>query len=1338
MSLLKILPLFRDRRYVYIVFFILLCIGLIQAGSYFIASYVNEHWENISTERTRKSVDRVLSTFNDYQIETLSFAERVAADDELRKSLSKYLGGGKEELSNLFSTIERRNAYNAYTIEIYNRFADCIAWSGRRVPTPDSVIQKGLTGRRLSIVSQGFIYSYLSVLVPIQLTPNTVNAVVVVSRTLEVNYPLHNRFLRSTGLASQLSKWMNTKVEFDFSPMATESKDGRIVSAVITGINGSKIGMLYIMKPGRSVAVQEIKDTTMKITVFLIVVLSLVICYGLRKLYWDQSALSFKRFFVLTINLWLVRYLWLFIGFPSRLSDADIFQPTYFASTFGFGIAKNTGEVLLSVLFLLINCIYLLSVTVNYIKQQGSAQRTTSKLRTFLGLVLTLLFALLFSLLLRGYGATMRSVVFDSTLKYNDPTSVLPSPMLALMELNLLLLTISLILCSIAILLLAYRAIELFRISFDLKWIHSWSGAKGAIILVFVIIGFMSNAAFNSPIPQMYQLVFTIVLAVAGIMVFRKIVHGQSFGVIKTSAIVLLLSIVIIYPLLDDKVREYQREVVQVAASELVQPVDGWMTFILNETMSQISTDENLIAELQEENNERLPALAFQVWATSRLSHEGYNSAVIIMDTTNHVLSRFSVGIPDRDITQFLASLQPLRASQAFITSLTESRGRKKYVGFMPILNEEGKALGGVWILLPARESVLSKALAPEILRSYRSEGANGEFENIIISEFINGELSSSTADDFPRGYRMPDEVYVMLRERKSGATTWIKETIEGDSYSSYYIVAESVNGKERMLALSIKELDIRWHIFNFSKMGLFYLVVSVLCLLIYFVYRLSKGGHYRLTFRDKLLIAFLVVSVIPTLLVWSYVRDFSLESIRDTLRQRLSEDLMIVKESLSRWFSEDISSNTLNTVVTNDFCKGIATETGKDFNVYIGSDIIASSRPEVYQTELLDRRLSNQAYLNIVLLGKRFYAENESIGQFPYLVGYEPLLNSRGEIVGIISLPTLYRQTQIEQDMAKTSAFIFGGYAIVLVLIVGLGTFFANRISSPIKRLTDATRRVSSGELDVEVQAQSKDELGTLVDSFNRMIRDVKKSRKELALAERELAWREMAKQVAHEIKNPLTPMKLLAQHLQQAYRDKAKNFSEIFETATQTLIEQIDALGRIASEFSRFAKMPQRQYERCSVNELLLDTVHLFEQSETTEKKEVDFELNFSDNIPEILADKEELRRVFINIVRNGIQAIHTAVSDQATSRKGKVHIQTTLENGSVRITISDNGCGIPDEIKDRLFEPNFSTKTDGMGLGLAISKKIIDDLNGRIEIASQVGKGTEVKIVLPIGSV
>jgi nitrogen fixation/metabolism regulation signal transduction histidine kinase len=195
---------------------------------------------------------------------------------------------------------------------------------------------------------------------------------------------------------------------------------------------------------------------------------------------------------------------------------------------------------------------------------------------------------------------------------------------------------------------------------------------------------------------------------------------------------------------------------------------------------------------------------------------------------------------------------------------------------------------------------------------------------------------------------------------------------------------------------------------------------------------------------------------------------------------------------------------------------------------------------------------------------------------------------------------------------------------------------------------------------------------------------------------------------------------MKLALQHLRQTYKDRVDNFDEVFEEVSQMVIRQVDALSRIASEFSSFARMPKARLERLSVNDVVREAAYLFEQDAL-----VKFEIHLDQHLPPIMADREELRRAFINIIRNGIQAMNS---------QGRMIVTTAKSEYDIEVRVRDFGSGIPNEIKGKLFQPNFSTKTDGMGLGLAIVKKTVEDLNGSIEIESIVGEGTTVVMHIP----
>jgi two-component system nitrogen regulation sensor histidine kinase NtrY len=228
------------------------------------------------------------------------------------------------------------------------------------------------------------------------------------------------------------------------------------------------------------------------------------------------------------------------------------------------------------------------------------------------------------------------------------------------------------------------------------------------------------------------------------------------------------------------------------------------------------------------------------------------------------------------------------------------------------------------------------------------------------------------------------------------------------------------------------------------------------------------------------------------------------------------------------------------------------------------------------------------------------------------------------------------------------------------------------------------------------------------------------------LSRSERESAWREMAKQIAHEINNPLTPMKLSVQHLQRSWHDNRENFDEYLEKVSRTLIEQIDNLSFIASEFSYFAKMPKAFNEEINIVDKVRNTLTLFSNTEN-----VDFVFEHESEEIQVFADKEQLSRVFINLIKNAIQSI-------PDTRQGKVSISLILNGQMVRVSITDNGKGIPEELQGKLFTPSFTTKSSGMGLGLSIVKSIIESFGGNISFKTKVNHGTTFVFELPVQSI
>jgi nitrogen fixation/metabolism regulation signal transduction histidine kinase len=287
----------------------------------------------------------------------------------------------------------------------------------------------------------------------------------------------------------------------------------------------------------------------------------------------------------------------------------------------------------------------------------------------------------------------------------------------------------------------------------------------------------------------------------------------------------------------------------------------------------------------------------------------------------------------------------------------------------------------------------------------------------------------------------------------------------------------------------------------------------------------------------------------------------------------------------------------------------------------------------------------------------------------------------------------------------------------------VVLAVIISERIVQPIKMIQNKFEKIELGKQHEKIEYNRKDELGQLVSEYNNMAQKLEESAKLLAQGERESAWREMAKQIAHEIKNPLTPMKLSIQFLMRSKENNDADFDKKLEKVSGTLIQQIDTLSSIATGFSNFAKMPKPDEHPFNVVETLGNVIQLFNNIENID---ITSDLGEESEII-IVADKEQISRVFINLIKNATQAIPEGV-------RGKIHVSLTHAEKLV-IKISDNGCGIPDEIRGKLFTPSFTTKSSGSGLGLAMVKNIIINAKGDITFESEVGKGTTFIITLPL---
>jgi nitrogen fixation/metabolism regulation signal transduction histidine kinase len=309
-------------------------------------------------------------------------------------------------------------------------------------------------------------------------------------------------------------------------------------------------------------------------------------------------------------------------------------------------------------------------------------------------------------------------------------------------------------------------------------------------------------------------------------------------------------------------------------------------------------------------------------------------------------------------------------------------------------------------------------------------------------------------------------------------------------------------------------------------------------------------------------------------------------------------------------------------------------------------------------------------------------------------------------------------------ESLLKTVSYLIAVYVFVFGIFIVLAYFISTYLADPLKRLLQGLRRISSGRLDTIVPVTTQDEIGELANAYNFMIFRLKDLQKELAEAERQAAWSEMARQIAHEIKNPLTPMKLSLQHLQRLVLlqdEQDENLKPAFERISKTLIQQIDSLSSIAADFSKFAQPQSEPFTEQNLNDLLLEINDLYQHD-----RFIKINVDLSDNPLIIQGIGDDLKRVFINLMKNSIEAMENG---------GIIIVRTYPYKDQAFVEFADTGSGIPVEIQSRVFQPNFSTKSSGTGIGLAICKKIVDAHGGSISFASVPKSGTTFTLSFPL---
>jgi two-component system nitrogen regulation sensor histidine kinase NtrY len=351
----------------------------------------------------------------------------------------------------------------------------------------------------------------------------------------------------------------------------------------------------------------------------------------------------------------------------------------------------------------------------------------------------------------------------------------------------------------------------------------------------------------------------------------------------------------------------------------------------------------------------------------------------------------------------------------------------------------------------------------------------------------------------------------------------------------------------------------------------------------------------------------------------------------------------------------------------------------------------------------------------------KTFLEEFEENGQ-KYQSSYSIITDSYFKPLAILNLPYIEDDGFIKKELRENLSRLAVAYLFMILIAIVLAYFLSKYIT---RSLNEVSEKITETRLNKRnkkiVVTETSEEISALVSAYNGMIDELENSAAQLAASEREAAWREMAKQVAHEIKNPLTPMRLTVQSFQRNFDPLDDNIKQKLDEYSNTLIQQIDTMSSIASAFSTYAKMPAQKDETLNVTKITKLALDIFNENYIYfYSEENDITAKF---------DRTQLIRVITNLIKNSIQAI-----EQNNPEEPRIEVRVFSEDNWVAITVTDNGIGVSEENKDKIFEPKFTTKSSGMGLGLAMVKNIVETYNGVITLDTDSEKGTTFKVVFP----
>ena len=641
------------------------------------------------------------------------------------------------------------------------------------------------------------------------------------------------------------------------------------------------------------------------------------------------------------------------------------------------------------------------------------------------------------------------------------------------------------------------------------------------------------------------------------------------------------------------------------------------------------------------------------------------------------------------------------------------------YIYKRTILNSSGRLLGYLFVQADPRR-YQSEGLAPQLtqqrkeyLPEYSPVYSYAIYiNNALITYYNNYPFPTQLTDSM-----LPKKDFV---QRKTNGYDELWHTLSDDKI---IVIAKKDN-------LVIEAITLFSYLFSaFLILVALFWISTVLIQTRLHWEQLKK--FLQLNIRTQIQTTIIFVSLFLFLVIGVSTIFFLINRYNRNNQDRLSSALKIVSGEintrLNTYASAANVSNPVKQIPREDLDRIVNTVAeihNTDINLYDRNGfLIVSSNPFIYTKGILSDEMNPLAYYYMNRLNSIEFFNQEKMGEISFQSIYCPLRADRTKAMAYVNIPSFNTEDELNDEISRFLVTIINLNVFIFLIAGTIAVFLTNRITSSFSLISEKMREVNLSKTNEIIEWKKNDEIGGLIREYNKMVAQLGESASALAKSEREGAWREMARQVAHEIKNPLTPMKLSIQYLQKANNSGAPNVKELTANVAKTLVEQIDHLSKIASDFSQFAHIGNPVNEMVDLHELLSTLTSLYETMEKVIFKWIPVHGKIW-----VYADKTQLNRLFTNLLQNALEACY----EQETC---EISISEELKENHIQIRVSDNGEGIPEQMRSKIFIPNFTTKSSGTGLGLAMCKTIVEQAKGSIWFETEEDSGTTFFVELPL---